>query len=108
MNCLAWFSEHFGKSFISTVKIGREKRDREKSAASCVESVNFYCSVVVIFLNEKIINSKNYDLQVLNFQSRKLTILNSKIPKLPQSKKFKFTNLKILNSETSHLQVLNS
>ena len=37
-----------------------------------------------------------------SFQGRKQTISNSKISKLPQSKKFKFTNLKILNSETSH------
>ena len=37
---------------------------------------------------------------------RKLTISNFKISKLPQSKKFKFTNLKIPNSETSHLQII--
>ena len=53
--------------------------------------------------NFKIINS-----EIRDFQSRKLTILNSKIFKLPKSKKFKFTNLKILNSKTSHLQILNS
>ena len=61
----------------------------------------FLCSCDIPL--RKIINSKTYDSQIFNFQRRKLTILNSKISIRPQSKKFKFTNLKILNPETSQL-----